>query len=154
MLPRRARMDLGAMAMKGVLRIPQGPSKTSSSGCLVSYPGHSLGGGLPLCRGAVSVFYSPSRQGNHFCVFGMTRPGIEPRSSGPLANTLLRLIWDFWQILQFKKPNTWCLPQCIYIYIYTHTHTYIYIILNWILKMPLNCIRWRDSRSRELEVAE
>ena len=28
----------------------------------MSYPGHSLGG-LPLCRGAVSVFYSPSRLG-------------------------------------------------------------------------------------------
>ena len=25
----------------------------------------------------------------HFWVFGMTRPGIEPRSPGPLANTLL-----------------------------------------------------------------
>ena len=24
-----------------------------------------------------------------FLVFGMTRPGIEPRSTGPLANTLL-----------------------------------------------------------------
>ena len=24
-----------------------------------------------------------------FWVFGMTRPGIEPRSPGPLANTLL-----------------------------------------------------------------
>ena len=24
----------------------------------------------------------------HFWVFGMTRPGIEPRSTGPLANTL------------------------------------------------------------------
>ena len=29
----------------------------------MSYPGHSLGGVLPLCRGAVSVFYSPSRLG-------------------------------------------------------------------------------------------
>ena len=26
----------------------------------------------------------------HFCVFGMTRPGIELRSPGQLANTLLR----------------------------------------------------------------
>ena len=25
----------------------------------------------------------------HIWVFGMTRPGIEPRSPGPLANTLL-----------------------------------------------------------------
>ena len=25
----------------------------------------------------------------HFCVFGMTQPGIEPRSPGPVANTLL-----------------------------------------------------------------
>ena len=31
---------------------------TSPSDCLVSYPRHSLGGILPLCRGAVSVFYS------------------------------------------------------------------------------------------------
>ena len=31
----------------------------------MSYPGHSLGGGsLALCRGAVGVFYSPSRLGN------------------------------------------------------------------------------------------
>ena len=30
----------------------------------MSYTGHSLGGVLPLCRGAVSVFYSPSWLGN------------------------------------------------------------------------------------------
>ena len=30
----------------------------------MSYPAHSLGGVLPLCREAVSVFYSPSRLGN------------------------------------------------------------------------------------------
>ena len=28
----------------------------------------------------------------HFWVFGMTRPGIEPRSPGPLANTLTATI--------------------------------------------------------------
>ena len=49
-----------------VLRIPQSPSitGTSPSDCLVSYPGHSLVSVLPLCRGAVGVFYSPSRLGN------------------------------------------------------------------------------------------
>ena len=37
---------------------------TSSPDCLVSYPGHSLGGEVvSLCRYAVGVFYSPSRQG-------------------------------------------------------------------------------------------
>ena len=30
----------------------------------MSYLGHSLGGVLPLCRGAVDVFYTPSRLGN------------------------------------------------------------------------------------------
>ncbi len=72
MLPLRARVDLGAMAMKGsdgnegVLRIPQSSSiaGTSPSDCLVSYPGHTLGVVLPLCKGAVGVFYSPSRLGN------------------------------------------------------------------------------------------
>ena len=53
--------------MKGYSRIPQSSSTavTSPSDCLVSYPGHWLGGGfLPLCREAVGVFYSPSRLGN------------------------------------------------------------------------------------------
>ena len=53
---------------EGVLRIPQSSSTagTSPSDCLVSFPGHSLGGVLPLCRGAVNVFYSPSWLGKSF----------------------------------------------------------------------------------------
>ena len=47
-----------------VLRIPQSSSLSSDS--LVSYPGHSLlVGVLPLCRGAVGIFYSPSRLDNY-----------------------------------------------------------------------------------------
>ena len=52
-------MGLGAMAMNGVLHIPQ----ISKAGALpldglMTYPGHSLGSGvLPLCRDAVSVFH-------------------------------------------------------------------------------------------------
>ena len=66
LLPLQARVDLGAMGIKGVLRIPQSSSitGTSPSDCLVLYPGHSLVGVLPLCRGAVGVFYSPSRLDN------------------------------------------------------------------------------------------
>ena len=50
---------------EGVLRVPQSSSntRTSSSDCLESYPVHSLGESLPLCRYAVGVFYSPSRLG-------------------------------------------------------------------------------------------
>ena len=50
----------GSNGNEGVLRIPQGPSitETSPSNCLVSYQGHSLAGVLPLCRGAVSIFYT------------------------------------------------------------------------------------------------
>ena len=57
---------LGSDGNEGVLRIPQSSSiaGTLPSDCLVSYPGHSLGGVLPLCREAVSVFYSPSQLGN------------------------------------------------------------------------------------------
>ena len=53
----------GSNGNEGVLCIPQSSSTagTSPSDCLALYPGHSLGGGvLHLCRGAVSVFYSPS----------------------------------------------------------------------------------------------
>ena len=51
---------------EGVLRIPPSwsISETSTSDCFVSYPGHSLGGGiLSLSREAVGIFYSPSRLG-------------------------------------------------------------------------------------------
>ena len=55
MLPLQARLDLGAMAMKEYSAFSKVPA---------SYPGHSLGGVLPLCREAVGVFYSLSRLGN------------------------------------------------------------------------------------------
>ena len=49
------------------LHIPQSSymTGTSPSDCLMPCPGHSLlwGGALPLCRDAVSVFYSPSKLG-------------------------------------------------------------------------------------------
>ena len=49
-----------------LLHIPQSSiiTGTSTLGCLVSYPGHSLGEGvLPLWREAFRVFYSHSRLG-------------------------------------------------------------------------------------------
>ena len=50
---------------EGVLRIPQTIiTGTSPPDCLLSYPRHSLSGGiLPLCRDKVGVFCSPSWQG-------------------------------------------------------------------------------------------
>ena len=53
----------GSNGNDGILHVPQSSRiEASSSDCVVSYPGHSLGVGvLPLCRDAVSVFYSPIR---------------------------------------------------------------------------------------------
>ena len=59
----------GSNGNEGVLRISESPCITGTlpSDCSVSYPGHSLVvlvvGVLPLCRSAVSVFFSPSRLG-------------------------------------------------------------------------------------------
>ncbi len=56
----------GSDGNEGVLCILQSSSitGTSPSDCLVSYQGNLWGvcvcGFLPLCRGAVSVFYSPN----------------------------------------------------------------------------------------------
>ena len=52
----------GSDSNERVLYTPQSSSTTRTSplDCLVSYPGHSFGG-VPLCRGAASVFYSPSQ---------------------------------------------------------------------------------------------
>ena len=38
----------------------------------------------------------------HFRVFGMTRPGIDPRSPRPLANTLIGLVYGY---KMFKSLN-------------------------------------------------
>ena len=50
----------GSNGNEGVFRILESSSitGTSPSDCLVSYPGHSLGGVLPLYGGAVGLFYS------------------------------------------------------------------------------------------------
>ena len=59
----------GSNGNEGVLRISQSSSitGTSPSDFLVSYPGHSLVvvvvGFLPLCKGAVGIFYSPIQLG-------------------------------------------------------------------------------------------
>ena len=61
----------GSNGIEGVLRIPQSPNitETSPSGCLVSYPGHSFAGWVPLCWDAVCVFYSPGQLGNTNLLF-------------------------------------------------------------------------------------
>ena len=53
----------GSNGNERLLCIPQSSSitGTSPSDCLVSYPGCLWEGVLPLCRDAVSVFYSPSQ---------------------------------------------------------------------------------------------
>ena len=54
----------------GGLCIPQSYyiTETSPSNCLVSYPGHSMGGVIPFCSDVVGLFYSPSRLGNSIAV--------------------------------------------------------------------------------------
>ena len=57
----------GSNGNESVLRISESSSISgaSLSDCLMSYPGHSLVGGLRLCRDAVGVFYNLSRLGSH-----------------------------------------------------------------------------------------
>ena len=55
----------GSNSNERVLRIRQSSNitGTSSSDCLVSYQETPYGEVLPLCKGAIGVFYSPSRLG-------------------------------------------------------------------------------------------
>ena len=63
-------MDRGMMAINGYSAFPKAPALLEPSDGLVLYPGHSLGGVLPLCRDAVDVFYSASWLGNmYICMF-------------------------------------------------------------------------------------
>ena len=67
MLPLRARVDRGAMAMKST---PQSSSITGALplDCLVSYPGHSLGGLTPLHRCSQCIL-SPNEFDPHLVVY-------------------------------------------------------------------------------------
>ena len=59
----------GSDGNEGVLRIPQSSSNTgnSTSDCLVSYPGYSLGGGYPSAE-MQSIFSSPSQLSKASCL--------------------------------------------------------------------------------------
>ena len=64
-LSRRARVDLGAMAMKGCSVFPKAPALLEPHHQIVKCLIQDTHGGrvLPLCRSAVGVFYSPNRLG-------------------------------------------------------------------------------------------
>ena len=51
---------------------------------------------LPLIRTLYHWVLSKAVSSTIFKVFGMTRPGIEPRSSGPLTNTLPTWLTSQW----------------------------------------------------------
>ena len=65
MLPLRARVDLGAMAMKGYSAFPKAPALLEPHHQIVYCHIQDTRWGvvLPLCREEVGVFYSPSRLG-------------------------------------------------------------------------------------------
>ena len=60
--PTQSQSGPGSNGNEGVLNISQSlKAGDSLSDCLISFPGHSLGGGITLCRDA--VFYCPRRMG-------------------------------------------------------------------------------------------
>ena len=97
MLPLRARVDLGAMAMEEYSGFPKAPTLLEPHYQIVSVISWTLvvggvGGGVLLhCREALDVFYSPSRLGNLFKVSAKRYIYIyiyiySPRRSSTLAN--------------------------------------------------------------------
>ena len=60
---------------------------------------------LPLIRTLYCWVLSKEVSSTIFKVFGMTRPRIEPRSPGPLANTLPTIVW-FDMISLFNGTST------------------------------------------------
>ena len=76
--------ELGSNGKEGVHCISQSCCIIEASpwDCLMSHPGHSLGGVLSLCIDAVGVFYSPSplgwwRRSNSSQVEGEKKWGVE-----------------------------------------------------------------------------
>ena len=72
-LPLWGQSGPGSDGNEGVLRIPQSSStaETSPSDCLVSYPGHSLGGGLTPLQRCSQCILQPQLTGQ--IIFGLGR---------------------------------------------------------------------------------
>ena len=102
MLPLRARVDQGAMVMKGYSAFPKAPAllEPHHQHCWNLTLRTLVGGGvLPLCRETVGVFYNPSRLGNVRRMF--IRVGIRKT-----RNTYDSLFWfryeTFYYLFEFK----------------------------------------------------
>ena len=129
MLPYRARVDLGAMAIKGYSAFPKAPASLDRHHeivyCYIQDTRWGWGGGfLPLCRGAVGVFYSPSRLGKIQAVVcrscGMwvivlwqsVRWQVVWRPSRWIWNTVqvrkFCVTSSNWPVMSRKQPKTYC----------------------------------------------
>ena len=98
----------GGNGYEGVLCIPQSSSITgiSPSDCLVSYPGHLFeSGALPLCRGAVGVFYSPNWLGK-----------TEKEWKVKISITCRGMVFEYRFLVQNKcENNSWWIYNIFYL---------------------------------------
>ena len=77
-------------------------SAASPSDCLVSYPGHSLEGVLPLYRETVGVFYCLSRLGQRILVEGVL---LLYKDAASVFYSLSRLAWYYLCENSVNKKN-------------------------------------------------
>ena len=66
----------------------------------------------PMCRGGCHSFFWIALLYPQYVLFGMSLPGIELRSPGPLTNTL---------------PMSMCIWMCIYMYMNICGYIYVYV---------------------------
>ena len=88
-LPLQARVDVGAIAMKGLLRIPKSSSitETSPSDCLFSYQDMRWGSLTSLTKWS-------------WCI-------LQPQATGPLVGAVLRLCRDAFGVFYNQPPFEW-----------------------------------------------
>ena len=139
MLPLRARVDLGAMAIKGYFAFPNAPVLLELHHQMFSVISRILigGGVLPLCRGAVSVFYSPSQLGKKrillmYIYINIWRKNFDEQISPKVINLFSRKINTITSLLYTIIRTFKCDTSThthIYIYIYIYIYTFIHTTL-------------------------
>ena len=85
-----------------------------------------------------------------FWVFGMTRPGIEPRSPGPLANTLLN--WNFYLIINFIH-KTYCNETIVRIWDLNYFYSYTTLPVSIWALFDLSNFFWTIANSYLLDTS-
>ena len=144
MLPRRARVDLGAMAIKGYSAFPKAPALLELHYQIVSYPGHSLGGGLISLQRSSQCILQPQPIGQPFNSVEKIEILVCKHISSNTFKKNIHKLFTYKSYVYFHLNV--CKQMTVATLLLLHCNTWNYLTL---YKQPISC-KWNYSYKIEI----